>query len=130
MDGIGENALNEIFDASHELRAYIREEFAPNEGVCRISDDGEYVSEGDWLTVWAAYPSWWQDAWLLADNGKFSFSMVARMTVDEIMTAARDSSFCPKYAFFMPRSLDGQEPLLARKSRGEPLTHVTKCVLF
>ena len=100
MSGIGEKTLNEIFDVSQELRAHVREVFRPCEGVYRISDDGEYVAAEDWLSVWSPFPSWWQEAWLLADNGQYSFSMVARMTVDEIMEAARDSSFCPKYAFY------------------------------
>ena len=100
MGGIGKKALNEILGVSQELREHVREEFTPCEGVYRIDDCGEYVTEQDWLGVWATYPSWWQDAWLLTDNGQYSFDEVAQMTVGEIRAAVADPTFCPEHAFY------------------------------
>ena len=83
-NAIGSEAMVRVLDVTDELRACVRDEFEPFEGVYRINDFGEYVSEGDWERVWAGRPSWWPKAWMLADNGQFSAEQVGRLSVGEI----------------------------------------------
>ncbi|MDM8271844.1 hypothetical protein [Thermophilibacter provencensis] len=104
---IGKRAMDAILDVTDELRACVRDEFEPYEGVYRINDFGECVSEEDWLNVWAAYPSWWPHAWILADNGQFTSDEVSRMSVEEIEAAYGDPAFEPEYAFYTEAGEDG-----------------------
>lgn len=48
--------MQQILAVTDELRACVRDQFEPYEGVYRINDFGEYVSEEDWFNTWAAYP--------------------------------------------------------------------------
>ena len=52
-NAIGSEAMGRVLDVTDELRACVRDEFEPYEGVYRLNDMGEYVSEEDWLNVWA-----------------------------------------------------------------------------
>ena len=100
MPGIGKRAMDAILAVTDELMTCVREDFGPNEGVYRINDCGGYVSEEDWANVWADHPAWWQDAWLLADNGQFTSEDVSRMTIHEIERAVTSPDFYPEYAFY------------------------------
>ncbi len=100
MPGIGKKTMDAILAVTDELMTYVREDFGPNEGVYRINDCGGYVSEEDWANVWADHPAWWQDAWLLADNGQLSSEDVSRMSVHEIERAVASPDFYPEYAFY------------------------------
>ena len=100
MPAIGTTAMQRILAVTDELRACVRDQFAPYEGVYRINDFGEYISEEDWLNTWAAYPLWWSHAWMLADNGQYTSAQVSAMSVEEIEAAYADPGFEPEYAFY------------------------------
>lgn len=107
MSAIGADVMEQILAVTDELRACVRERFEPFEGVYRINDMGEYVSEEDWLNVWAGYPAWWPEAWLLADNDQFTANEVSRMSVEEIEAACGDPGFYPEFAFYTEVGVDG-----------------------
>ena len=107
MSAIGADAMEQILAVTDELRVCVRERFEPFEGVYRINDFGEYVSEEDWLNVWTGYPAWWPEAWLLADNGQFTDNEVSRMSVEEIEAAYGDPGFYPEFAFYTEVGEDG-----------------------
>lgn len=100
MSILGEQSMDRILDVTEELEACVRERFEPYEGVYRLNELGEYVSESDWLTVWEGRPTWWQKAWMLADNGQYTASEVSSMTVAEIERAYDDPCFEPEHAFY------------------------------
>lgn len=100
MSAIGEQSMDRILDVTDELEACVREKFEPCEGVYRLNESGEYVSESDWLDVWEGRPAWWRKAWMLADNGQYTASAVAAMSVAEIERAYDDPCFEPQYAFY------------------------------
>lgn len=106
-EAIGSEAMGQVLDVTDELRACVRDEFEPCEGVYRINDFGEYVAEEDWLNVWADRSSWWPHAWMLADNGQFTSDEVSRMSVEEIEAAYSDPGFYPEYAFFTEADEEG-----------------------
>lgn len=106
-NAIGSEAMGRILDVTDELRACVRDEFEPYEGVYRLNDFGEYVSEEDWENVWAAYPGWWRKAWMLADNGQLTANDVAGMTVAEVEAAYDDPGFEPEFAFYTEAGEDG-----------------------
>ena len=105
---IGRDLMDAVLAVTDELMSCVREDFEPNEGVCRINDCGGYVSEEDWETVWANHPDWWQDAWLLADNGQYSADDVSRMTVHEIERAVASPDFYPEYAYYTETDEEGE----------------------
>lgn len=100
MPGIGKEVMDAVLAVTDELMSCAREGFGPNEDVYRIDDRGDCVSEEDWANVWANHPAWWQDAWMLADNGQFTSDEVARMSVHEIERAVASPDFYPEYAFY------------------------------
>ena len=104
---IGEKTMEAILDVTDELRGCVRNKFDPYRGVYRLNDLGEYVSEEDWLNVWAGYPEWWHKAWMLADNGQYTSNEVGCMSVEEIETAYADPEFYPEYAFYTEADEDG-----------------------
>lgn len=97
---IGQAVLDAIDAAADELDSRVQEEFPSGTGVFRIDEDGDYVSERDWKEIWALHPGWWEEAWVLADNGMYSAREVAGMTVGEIAKAYSDPEFCPEIAFY------------------------------
>lgn len=99
-NAVGMCTMKKILHITNELSTCIRDRFNPNEGVYRLNDEGEYVSEQDWLNVWNEHPSWWQKAWMLADNGQYTASRVAAMSIAEIERAYDDPSFEPEYAYY------------------------------
>ena len=107
MGAIGREIMDQILDVTDELHAYIRDEFEPHEGVYRLNDFGEYVSEKDWLKVWGGHPTWWPKAWLLADNGQYTSDEVSAMSIAEIEAAYSDTTFYPEYAFYTDAGEDG-----------------------
>lgn len=50
-NAIESEAMGRILDVTDELRACVRDEFEPYEGVYHLNDMGEYVAEEDWLNV-------------------------------------------------------------------------------
>lgn len=104
---IGTRTMNEILRVTDELAPYVRDRFSPSEGVYRLNDTGEYVSEQDWSNVWRRHPSWWQKAWMLADNGQYPTSQVAAMSATEIERAYDDPNFEPAYAYYTQADEDG-----------------------
>ena len=104
---IGTRTVNEILHVTDELAPYVRDRFSPSEGVYRLNDAGEYVSEQDWSSVWRRHPSWWQKAWMLADNGQYRASQVAAMSTTEIERAYDDPNFEPAYAYYTQADGDG-----------------------
>lgn len=100
MSVIGEQTMDRILDVTDELQACVHEKFEPYGGVFRLNESGEYVSENDWLNVWGGRPTWWHKAWMLADNGQYTTSAVAAMSVAEIERAYDDPCFEPEYAFY------------------------------
>lgn len=107
MNAIGAATMDQILDVTGELRACVRDEFAPYEGVYRINDMGEYVAEEDWENVWADRPEWWPHAWLLANNGQYTSDEVSRMSVEEIEAAFNDPAFEPEYAYYTEADEEG-----------------------
>lgn len=97
---IGHDLMDAVLAVTDELMSCVREDFEPNAGVYRVSDCGDYVSEEDWANAWANHPAWWQDAWMLADNGQYASDEVARMSVHEIEHAVASPDFYPEYAFY------------------------------
>ena len=106
-NAIGSEAMGRILDVTDELRACVRDEFEPFEGVYRLNDMGEYVSEGDWERVWAGRPSWWPHAWMLADNGQFSAEQVGRLSVEQIEALFESPAFEPEFAYYTDAGEDG-----------------------
>lgn len=104
---IGKRTMGAILDVTVELRARVRSGFEPYQGVYRLNDMGEYVSEGDWERVWAGRPSWWPKAWMLADNGQFSAEQVGRLSVEEIEVVFGSAAFEPEYAYYTDSGEDG-----------------------
>lgn len=100
MSAVGADAMEQILAVTDELRACVRERLEPFEGVYRINDMGEYVSEEDWESAWAGHPTWWPEAWLLADNGQFTANEVSRMSVEEIEVACKGPGFYQEHAFY------------------------------
>lgn len=107
MNAIGTAIMDQILAVTDELRACVRDKFEPYEGVYRLNDMGEYVSEEDWLNTWAAYPLWWLHAWMLADNGQYTSAQVSAMSVEEIEAAYGDPAFEPEYAFYTEADEEG-----------------------
>lgn len=107
MSAIGADAMEQILAVTDELRACVCERFEPFEGVYRINDMGEYVSEEDWESVWAGHPAWWTHAWMLADNGQHTSDEVSRMSAEEIEVAYGDPVFYPEFAFYTEVGEDG-----------------------
>ena len=97
---IGRGALDEILSSSCGLERLVADNFEPHEGVYRINDRGDYVSEEDFDRFWSGRPSWHLKAWMLADNGQYSGGEVASMSVREIERAFDDPSFEPEIAFY------------------------------
>ena len=97
---IGRDALDEILSSSSSLERLVADSFEPHEGIYRINDCGDYVSEKDFEAFWSGRPSWHRMAWMLADNGQYSSSEVANMSVREIERAFDDPSFEPEFAFY------------------------------
>lgn len=108
MNAIGTAAMQQILAVTDELRACVRDEFEPYEGVYRLNDMGEYIAEEDWENVWAGYPAWWPKAWMLADNGQFTSAQVSAMSVEQIEAAYADPAFEPEYAFYTEADEEGQ----------------------
>ena len=106
-ESIGHNIMSEILDVTVELKARIRACFEPYEGVYRLNDMAEYISEADWDKVWSRYPSWWPHAWLLAENGQFTAEQVSRCTVEQIEALFASPAFEPEYAFYTDAGEDG-----------------------
>lgn len=104
---IGKRAMDQILDVTVELKARIKPSFEPYEGVYRLNDLGEYVSEGDWGRVWAGRPAWWPKAWMLADNGQFTADMVGRLSVEQIEQLFDSPAFEPEYAYYTDAGEDG-----------------------
>ncbi len=104
---IGTHTMDEILRVTDKLALYVRDRFNPNEGAYRLNDAGEYVSEQDWSDVWRRHPSWWQKAWMLADNGQYPASQVAAMSTTEIERAYDDPNFEPAYAYYTQADEDG-----------------------
>lgn len=50
-------------------------------------EGGDAVSERDWDIFWLNYPEWYEKAYILADNGEYSFIDVAYMDPEEICKA-------------------------------------------
>lgn len=107
MAGIGIELMEQIIEVTDDLRAHVRRRFEPFEGVYRINDFAEYVSEADWDTVWAQHPAWWCKAWMLADNGQYDIFDVAAMNIDEIERAYDDRAFEPEFAYYTEVNEDG-----------------------
>ena len=97
---VGPEAVDEILASSRGLEALVADSFAPNEGVYRIDDFGDYVAESDFDRFWAGRPAWHRMAWMLADNGQYSSSDVASMSIGEIEAAFDDPGFEPEYVFY------------------------------
>lgn len=95
------------FTVTDEPRACARDEFEPYEGVYRVNDCGEYVSEEDWLNAWAGRPEWWPKAWMLADNGQYTSDEVGRMGVEEIEALFVGLAFEPGCAYCTDAGGDG-----------------------
>lgn len=108
MNAIGTAVMQQILAVTDELRACVRDEFEPYEGVYRLNDMGEYVSEEDWENVWADRPSWWPHAWMLADNGQYTSDEVSRMSVEEIEAAYADPAFEPEFAYYTEVDEEGR----------------------
>lgn len=96
----GQDVLDAIDRAACELDDRVQQEFAPGAPVFRINDSGDYVAEKDWNEVWALHPGWWEEAWMLADNGNYSADEVAGMTIGEIARTYSDPGYCPEIAFY------------------------------
>ena len=107
-NAIGKRTMDAILEVTDELRERVRDSFTPCEGIYRINDFGEYVSEEDWENVWADYPSWWPHAWLLADNGQFTADQVSRLSVDEIEAIFNSAAFEPEFAYYTEADGDGE----------------------
>lgn len=107
MNAIGTATMDQILAVTDELRSCVRDEFEPYEGVYRINDFGEYVSEEDWLNTWAAYPLWWPHAWMLADNEQYTSAQVSAMSVEQIEAAFNDPAFEPEYAYYTEADEEG-----------------------
>lgn len=99
--------MNRILDVTVELKARVRSGFEPYQGVYRLNDLGEYVSEEDWQSVWAGRPDWWPKAWMLADNGQFSAEQVGRLSVEQIVALFDSPAFEPEYAYYTDAGEDG-----------------------
>lgn len=106
-NAIGPEVMGDILDVTDELRACAHDEFEPFEGVYRINDFSEYVSEEDWENIRADRPSWWPKEWMLADNVQRTSDEVSRMIVEEIEVAYSDPAFCPEYAFYTETGEEG-----------------------
>ena len=93
---------NILIDAGRALSKLVRDydSFEDGEGVYRINDLGEYVSAYDFETYWEQFPEWYRMAWMLADNGQYSFDDVAAMTIEEVEAAYKSPDFYPEYAFY------------------------------
>lgn len=53
--------------------------------------NGDAVYERDWDNFWKKYPSWYEKAYMLADNGEYSAMEVANMDPEEICDAYKNS---------------------------------------
>lgn len=96
---IGKDTLSEILGVTDELARAACERFKPFEEIYRLGDGGCYVSADVFDKVWERHPEWWLEAWMLADNGQFSFEDVAEMSIAEIREAYGDPDFEPEHAF-------------------------------
>ena len=105
---IGKQTMDAILNVTDRLRECVRDSFTPCEGIYRINDFGEYVSEEDWLSAWANYPAWWSKAWMLADNGQFTADQVSWLSFEEIETIFNSAAFEPEYAYFTEANGDGE----------------------
>lgn len=99
--------MDRVLDVTVELKARVKPSFEPYEGVYRLNDFAEYVSERDWDEVWSHHPSWWPDAWLLADNGQYTADDVSRMTVHGIERTYDDPAFVPEFAYYTETDEEG-----------------------
>ena len=104
---IGRDTMDAILGVTIELKARIRPSFEPYEGVYRLSDFAEYVSEADWDEIWSRYPDWWHKAWMLADNGQFTAEQISRLTPEQVEQLFESPAFEPEYAFYTDAGEDG-----------------------
>lgn len=109
---IGRRVLDLILETGDLLRNNVRDfsDFEAGEPIYRINDWADYVSKEDWDHFWENYPFWWQQAWMLADNGQYSSEDVSDMTVEEIEAAYNDPDFCPEYAYYTEAEIPYVEP--------------------
>ena len=103
----GKRAMDAILDVTDELKARIRASFEPYEGVYRLNDFAEYVSEGDWDEIWSRYPDWWSKAWLLADNGQFSAEQISQLSIEQVKQLFDSPALEPEYAYYTDAGEDG-----------------------
>lgn len=97
---IGKQQMDVILGVTDKLAELVKDRFESGEGIYRINDFGDYISEADWETVWADYPSWRMRAWLLADNGQYTSDEVSAMSALEVMGLFDRDDFFPEYAYY------------------------------
>ena len=102
QDVIGTELLSKAISAGEGLRniAHDIDEFAEGEGVYRINDDGDYVGAREYEEFWSKFPGWYPIAWIVADNGQYTFDDVANMTMTELMRVYMSDGFEPEHAYY------------------------------
>lgn len=99
---IGTELLSKAINAGEGLRniAHDIDEFAKGEGVYRINDDGDYVGAREYEEFWGKFPGWYSIAWIVTDNGQYTFDDVANMTMTELMRVYMSDDFDPEHAYY------------------------------
>lgn len=82
------------------LDGYVARELWYNTQVCRPIDEfevgdmvvafcGDAVAEEDWDDFWSSLPDWYEMAYMLSDNGRYTLREVGEMTIDQACEAFR-----------------------------------------
>ena len=107
---IGMEAMREIMGPVQEALYDLPDVDFPIEPyawVFRLGDGAKYVTEEVWEAFWARYPSWYEKAWMVCDNGgdRDGIEDVAALTLEELDVALDRSPL--EYSFGTETDEDG-----------------------
>lgn len=99
-----ESSFEQIYT---KLKSQIKEVFSPSEGIYRINDCGDYVSEEDFEFVFSTYSLWIKYAYLLVVNNFFSLEEICQKSLEEIEKFLNSESFNPDICYYTEAEEDG-----------------------
>lgn len=116
---IGTEVLGKIGQAGLELTQHIADDFPEGSPVYRIDDYGDYVAEADWNAVWEKHSPWFEEVWMLIDNGDYTQDDVAKMPLGyALQEFNHNEDLVFENAFFT--EWEGEEPVHAMTRKIDP----------
>ena len=116
---IGTEILGKIVHAGLELEQHIADDLPEGAAVYRIDDYGNYVAEADWNAVWEKHSPWFEEVWMLIDNGDYTQDDVATMPLGyALQEFNHNEDLVFENAFFT--EWEGEEPAHAVTRKIDP----------